>query len=235
MNKLIKVDRVCSVDEAKAVEELGAGLIGVPLDPDPRFADRRTVAMELAAEIGASLRTAGLVAMVDLREDPFDGIRRARAIGARLVQPLGGAIPEPQVRAALREAGISIVYAGIEAAHDDDPAWILSRYTTVDDLQAAFFQVDVLPEYRNAWQVLRDESPAYDDELQIDDLNQLARGHDLVAVLDYTPQNVAQIVAALPAFRGVALTLADHATRTDVHFTGYAQALEVLRALRGGG
>jgi len=46
---------------------------------------------------------------------------------------------------------------------------------------------------------------------------------------------VAQIVAALPAFRGVALTLADHATRTDVHFTGYAQALEVLRALRGRG
>lgn len=69
-NKLIKVDRVRSVAEAVAVEELGAGLVGVALDEDPRFADRRVVSADLAAEIGRSLSRAKFVVELDFREDP---------------------------------------------------------------------------------------------------------------------------------------------------------------------
>lgn len=231
-NELVKVDRVRSVNEAAAVEELGAGLIGVALDPDPRFADERTVSMDLAGAIGKSLSRARFVIELDFRADPVSAGRMAQAVGADLVQPITGAIPPPEVRAALRRAGVGIVYAGIEIAHDDDPSWVLSRYADTPELNAALFQVDVLPEYRNAWEFLRDESPEYEDEFQIEDLNQLGRTHALVASLNFTPQNVTEIVATLPGIRGIALTLADDATRVDLHFIRYEAALEVLRALR---
>lgn len=231
-NTLIKVGRLCSIDEAVSVEELGAGLISVALDADPRFADERTIPVDLAIAIRKSLRRAGLVVELDFRDDPVHALRIAQAVGADLVQPITGAIPPPDVRAELIGAGVGIVYAGIEIAHDDDPSWIFSRYADTPDLNAAYFQVDVLPEYRDAWAVLRDESPRYEDEFQIEDLNQLGQTHNLLTSLNFTSQNVTEIVTALPAVRGIALTVADHATRDDLHFLRYEEILEVLDALR---
>lgn len=230
--KLIKVDRVCSVSEAVTVEEFGSRMVGVALDADPRFADERAVPVELAGEIGKALSRAKFLLEVDFRDDPIDALRRAEALQPDLVQPITGAVPPADVRAALSRAGIGIVYAGIEIAHDDDPSWVLSRYTDTPDLGAALFQVDVLPEYRNSWEFLRDESPEFEDEFQLDDLNALGRTHQLVASLNFTPQNVPEIIAALPGVHGVALTLADHATRQDLHFLRHDAALEVLRALQ---
>ena len=231
-NKLIKVDRVRSVAEAVAVEELGAGLVGVALDEDPRFADRRVVSPDLAAEIGRSLSRAKFVVELDFREDPREALRRAELLRPDLVQPITGAVPPDEMRAALSGAGVGIVYAGIEIAHDDDPSWVLSRYADTNDLNAALFQADVLPEYRNSWEFLRDEAPEFEDEFQIGDLNQLGRDHPLVAAFNFTPRNVGEIVATLPGIRGIALTLADNATRTDLHFLRYEAAVEVMQALR---
>src|SRR3954452_23292134 len=69
-DELIKVDRVRSAEEAGTVEGLGAGLVGVALAPDPRFDDDRTVTVEHAAAIGAALRSATLVAALELGDDP---------------------------------------------------------------------------------------------------------------------------------------------------------------------
>ncbi|HEX5594584.1 MAG TPA: hypothetical protein VFX61_00970 [Micromonosporaceae bacterium] len=231
-NNLIKVDRLCSVREAAAVEQLGAGLISVALDADPRFEDERTVSVDRAVEIGKSLSRARFVVELDFRDDPAQALRATELVGADLVQPITGAIPQPGVRAALIQAGVGIVYAGIEIAHDDDPSWIFSRYANTFELNASLFQVDVLPEYGNAWEFLRDESPEYEDEFQIEDLNRLGHDHELVASFNFTPQNVTEIVAALPKVRGIALTVADNATRDDLHFTRYEEALEILGALR---
>ncbi|NES16878.1 MULTISPECIES: hypothetical protein [Micromonospora] len=230
-NKVIKVDRVRSAAEAVAVEELGASLVGVALDPDPRFADERVVSLDLAGEIGKSLSRAKFVVELDFRAEPIDALRRAEALRPDLVQPITGTVPPADVRAALSRAGIGMVYAGIEIAHDDDPSWVLSRYADTPDLRADLFQVDVLPEYRNSWEFLRDEAPEFEDEFQVEDLNQLGRDHQLLATFNFTPHNVAEIVAALPALRGFALTLADHATRTDLHFLRDEAALAVLQAL----
>ncbi|MFR9779620.1 hypothetical protein ACL02O_26625 [Micromonospora sp. MS34] len=220
-----------SVAEAVAVEELGSAMVGVALDADPRFADDRAIPMELAGEIGKALSRAKFVVELDFRNDPIDALRRAEALRPDLVQPITGAIPPTDVRAALGRSGIGIAYAGIEIAHDDDPSWVLSRYTGTADLDAALFQVDVLPEYQNSWEFLRDESPEFEDEFQLEDLNQLGRTHDLVAGFNFTPRNAPEIVAALSGVGGIALTLADHATRQDLHFLRYDAALEVLRAL----
>jgi len=208
-------------------------MVGVALGPDPRFDDDRAVPVEAAAEIGKSLRLATLVAAMDLDGDPGRVLRIAGTVGAGLVQSVTGAVPPAEVRAALAGAGIGLVLAGVEIAHDDDPSWVLSRYAEVPGLGTVLFQADVLGEYRDSWRFLREESPAYPEEFQIDDLNELGRDAGLVATLDFTPANVTEIVAALPGIRGIALPLAE-AARAGVHAFGFGDAVAVLRALGGG-
>ncbi|MET0417216.1 MAG: hypothetical protein ABW022_14490 [Actinoplanes sp.] len=50
--------------------------------------------------------------------------------------------------------------------------------------------------------------------------------------LDFTPANVGVVVAALPSVRGIALPLG-RAARGDIHSFAFAEAVDVLRALRG--
>jgi hypothetical protein len=229
-NKLIKVDRVRSVEEAAAVEERGAGLVGVEVHPDPRFDDDRTQAVEQARAIGRSLRQAKLVVTADLGDDPGRVLSVVSATGASLVQTVTTALPSQEIRAALSDVGIGIVYAGIEISHDDDPSWVFGAYSDTPDLNAALFQVDVLTEYSDSWAFLRDRSPEYPDEFQIADLNELARERPLVAGLDFTPATIGEIAEALTDVRGFALTIADRARRNDARFHTYADALAVLDA-----
>jgi len=232
-NDLIKVDRVRSADEAAALERLGADLLGIDLAPDPRFDDGREMSVEGAAEIDRVLERATLVPVLDLSADPGRILRVARAVRARMVQSSRRAVPPADVRAALSDAGIGIVYAGIEIAHDDDPGWVLSDYTGERDLGVSFFQADVLPEYRDSWAFLRDRSPEFEDEFQIADLDGLAAEQPLVVGLDFTPGNVREIRDSLPHVRGLVLTLAERARRKGVRFHSYADTVAVLRALQG--
>lgn len=229
-SKLIKVDRVRSADEAVEVEQLGADLIGVALSPDPRFDDDRTLTVEQAATVGQALRRAHLVVISEIADDPAQVLRTAEATGARLVQPALSRVPAPEVRVALRAAGIGIVCGGIEINHDDDPSWPFNHLTDAPDLEPTLVQADVLPEYEGSWAFLRDESPEYEDEFQIADLNELGRQHPLLAGLDFTPDNLTEILDALPSVRGILFTLADSARRGGVRFHPYAEVLRILSA-----
>jgi hypothetical protein len=232
-NKVIKVDRVRSADEAATLEKLGADLLGVDLTSDPRFDDGRGIPVEQAVAMDGVLQRATLVPTLDLADDPGRILRIVQAMHARMVQPVGRTVPPAVVRAALSEAGIGIVYGGIEIAHDDDPGWVLSDFTGERDLGVSFFQVDVLPEYRDSWAFLRDRSPEYVDEFQIADLDDLATEYPLVVGLDFTPDNVREVLGALPHVRGLVLTLADRARRDGVRFHSYLDTLDTLRALQG--
>ncbi|MFI7546704.1 hypothetical protein [Actinoplanes sp. NPDC049599] len=229
-NRLIKVDRVGSAAEAARLETLGADLVGVSLGTDPRFADDRTVTVEQAAVIGGVLERATLVAAMELAGDPGRVLRTVSATRAGMVQPITGAVPPADVRAALSDAGVGIVYGNLEIAHDDDPGWVFSAYTDVPDLNAVLFHADVLPEYRSSWAFLRDRAPEYEEEFQIADLNELGRERPLAVGLDFTPDNVREIADALAEVRGFALTLAGQGRRGDVRFHSYPAALEVLEA-----
>jgi hypothetical protein len=223
-SKLIKVDRVRSPEEAARLEALGADLVGVSLTADPRFADDRTVTVEQAAVIGKALQRATLVTAMELAGDPGRVLRTVAATRAGMAQPITGAIPPPGVRAALS-------YGNLEIAHDDDPGWIFSAYADVPDLNAVLFHADVLPEYRDSWAFLRDRAPEYEEEFQISDLNELGGERPLVVGLDTTPDNVREIVGALPGVRGLAFTLAEQGRRGDVRFHRYADVVRVLEAL----
>ncbi|WP_125807625.1 hypothetical protein [Actinoplanes sp. ATCC 53533] len=227
-NRLIKVDRVRSATEAARLEALGADLVGVSLTADARFSDDRTVTVEQAAVIGGALRRATLVTAMELGRDPGGVLRTVAATRAGMVQPITGAIPPADVRAALSDAGVGIVYGAIEIAHDDDPGWIFSAYADVPDLNAVLFHADVLPEYRESWAFLRDRAPEYEEEFQIADLNELGRERPLVVGLDFTPDNVGEIAGALPGVRGIALTLAEQGRRSDARFHRYDDAVRVL-------
>ncbi|MCM4083520.1 hypothetical protein [Paractinoplanes hotanensis] len=232
-NELIKVDRVRSVEEAVTLEKLGADLLGVDLTPDPRFDDGRTVSLEQATAMDGALARATLVPVLDLAGDPDRILRIVHAMHSRMVQPVRRMVPPADVRARLNDAGVGIVYGGIEIAHDDDPAWVLSDYLDEPGLEASFFQADVLPEYRDSWTFLRDRAPEYEEEFQIADLDELAGRHPLLVGFDFTPGNVREIVGALPRVRGLVFTLAERAGRSGVHFHSYPQTLATLQALRG--
>ncbi|MBU2667429.1 hypothetical protein KOI35_28350 [Actinoplanes bogorensis] len=232
-NKLIKVDRVRSVDEAIALEKLGTDLIGVDLAPDPRFDDGREITVEQAVEIDTALSRASLVPVMNLDDDPGRIVQTAQAVHARMVQPVRRAVLSADVRAGLSEAGIGIVCAGIEIAHDDDPGWVISDYTAQPDLEVSFFQADVLPEYHDSWAFLRDRAPEYEQEFQVTDLNDLAIAHPLLVGLDFTADNVREIADTLSPVRGWVFTLGERARRGGVRFHSYADALTTLEALRG--
>jgi hypothetical protein len=231
-NKLIKVDRIRSAEEAAAVERLGVDMVGVSLSPDPRFYDDRVVTVDQAAKIGEVLERATLVTAMELKDRDLV-MRTVAATRAGMVQPITGAIPAPEVRATLSDSGIGIVYGNIEIAHDDDPGWVFSPYADTPYLNAALFQADVLPEYRESWAFLRDKAPEYDEEFQIADLNELGRGRSLVVGLDFAPDNLQEIMAAIPEVRGIALTIAGKARRGDARFHSYADALRVLQTIGG--
>jgi hypothetical protein len=232
-NRLVKVDRVRSAAEAADLEALGADLVGVSLTADPRFYDDRTVTVEQAAEIGKALQRATLVTAMELGRDRDRVLRTVAATRAGMVQPITGAIPPPDIRKGLSDEGIGIAYGSIEIAHDDDPGWVFSAYADTPDLNAVLFHADVLPEYRHSWAFLRDRAPEYEEEFQIADLNELARERPLVVGLDFTPDNVREIVAALPEVRGIALTLAEQGRRGDVRFHRFTDAVRVLREAGG--
>lgn len=232
MISVIKVDRVCSLEEAKSFEALGATHISVALNPDPRFEDERSVSRDSARSIKQGLRKAKLVGELDFTLEPSRAVDMAIGVGFDAVQPSGTHIPSQDIRNTLSRQGIGLIYANIEVAHDDDPSWILSRYDDEGELNCIFFQVDLLPEYRNSWDVLRNESPDYEDEIQIEDIKQLSSIHDIVVITDYTPDNILEIAEALPEAMGVALVLGSKPTRSDARCFDPAQALEILRTLR---
>ena len=230
-DKIIKVDRVGSAAEAAALESAGADIIGVEIDPSPRFDDDRTVGGEVVTDIRRALRGPHLAVTMNLHAEPADVLHRVRSAGADLVQSTTSALPPAPVRSALRDAGIGVVYAGIEISHDDDPAWVFDAHDDAPDLQAALFQVDVLPEYPGSWAFLRDRSPEFEDEFQVEDLDRLARSRPLIAGFDLTAANYGEIAARLPHVRGFAFTLADQ-PGPGVRCHSFAAALTVLQAIR---
>ena len=71
----------------------------------------------------------------------------------------------------------------------------------------------------------------YEEEIQIEDLNELGRDRPLALGLNFTPDNVREIIGALPGVRAIALTLAGKGTRGDARFHRYADAMRVLEQI----
>lgn len=237
MNKIIKVDRVQSVSEAIMLENLGVNLIGVSLANNPRFNDNRVVSKEIAREISKSLQNAKLVGEVDFCDQNSTVINLARDIGFDFLQPHNHNVPDIADIKILSSENIQMIYSYIEASHDSDPAWILSRfdenrYASREILNAAYFQIDVFSDFSDdAWNFIKHESPKYPEETQIADINQIAKDWPLLLSFNYSPENICEIINSFSDIKGISMVLAD-SVKCCSHHCDYSTAQKVLSKLK---
>lgn len=231
MNKIIKVDRVCCVLEARELEELGANAICVSLAKNARFNDERVIGLETAVEIKRSIKKVKYIGEVDFNCNVSELIETAKLVGFDALQPNTHNIPSIQHIKSLKAEKINISYSYIEATHDDHPAWIMKHFENIEELNAIYFQLDVLSEYPDSWDFLKFSSPEYPEEVQISDINALARTWSLLVSLDYSPTNIKEIFATLTDIQGVSMVLADSSPREDIHYFDFASVKEILKTL----
>lgn len=207
VSMLIKVHRVCSIEEALGFEALGADLIGVSLARDAHFADRRGAGRELARDLARQLRRAQLVIEPDWQTAATDLVAVARESGAPWLQLPVFAAPPPHVRAALVKDGIDLVVSRVDAEHDMDPSWVLGPVRDLGAPEPGLIEVEILPSITGAWRFLTEICPDDPEWLQAGDIEDLAREAGLLLSLDLTPENLPSVRAAIPSARGFSLTL----------------------------
>jgi len=233
---MVKVQRVSSVAEARRFEELGADVIGIALRPEHGgrlFDDARALSSEAAEQIGKSLSRARLALALPDQADGPAVLDLARRMGAAYVEVPAFDLPGPEFRASLAAAGLGLIVSRVTASHDDDPGWLLTPVTELADPNLAWVEVELLAEHDNAWRFLTEASPAYPDELQLADIDALARESPLLVSINAEPATASAILAALPSCRGLSVTLGTLAPgRHDVHVHTPDQAAALLGALR---
>lgn len=231
MTKIIKVDRVKSVTEAKELEELGADFITVSLSKDLRFDDDRSIDFANAISIKNCLKISKCIGEFFFEENYYEPIQLIKEVGFEYVQFSGHKIPPADFIRHLKSQGIEIICSGITASHDDDPSWILSHFLEQGELSSAYFQLDLLPEYKNAWEFLKNESPEYPEELQIEDIDQLAQDNKLLITLDYAPHNVLDVISYFANIKGISMILGNSLIE-DLHCFDYSEVLVLLRKIK---
>lgn len=228
----VKIDRVTSPHVAHALEELGADLIGVPLVQDLRFADQRAIDVRAAAEITSALRRAAVVAHVSPDAEPDRLIADLKAAEIRHVEFAAHPRPPLVLRARLRAAAIGIGYCRLVASHDDDPSWILSGLDDLGTEQVERVELELLPEVDDPWSTLRDSTPAFEEELHLEDIESLAAGHPLFVSMGGSAIP-AEIDDRLPSVAGLSFHIGapDPANQT-AHGIDLAALKDLLPRLR---
>ena len=232
MNKIIKVDRVQSVSEAIQLEKAGVSIIGVSLSKNARFNDNRDITLDTAFSIEQSLTNAKYAVEIDFNWKLERVVKLAKELRFDFIQPNDNNIPDDKYIRALAAKGIQIIYPYIEVSHDSDPSWILSRFEGKKQLNAAYFQLDIFSDYSNdAWKFIQEESPEYPEEIQIEDINQLAKQYPLLLCFNYTEDNITEILNTFSHSRGLSFVLADSANWSFHHFD-YLTCEKVIRQLQ---
>lgn len=204
---LIKVHRVCSLEEAKRFETLGVNLIGVSLAEDKHFSDERMVQVDLAVNLARHFTQAQLVVEPPHEISGDEIVALAKKTGARWLQIPVFAAPDSTVRTALTKNGIGLILSRLTAEEDMDPSWILGPATDLGDPSPDLIEVEIIPLLTDSWRFLTEESPRYPDELQVKDIECLASESPLLLSVDFTPGNVAAVRGAIPSAQGLSFTL----------------------------
>lgn len=156
-NPIIEVDRVASVEEAVAFRDAGATLIGVALDPDPRFGDTRFVSPSIAKAIQDAIAPACLVGVLPTYfYHPEKAEARARTERMLALKPdflhfyRGGLTDElvPLVQAAsvsvIRDGAILDADQGVFLDRSDPASFVKKQIEDGAKLSLALCHLDVL-------------------------------------------------------------------------------------------
>jgi hypothetical protein len=198
---IIRVHGVASSEEAMWLEALGVDLISVVVG-EP--AKGRVVSGDTARQIARHLTRARLCvepsADIDLAPD------EAHLMGATLVEvPWGRDVPR-RWRQALAHLGLGWALVRVPADEDDDPSWVQSRLEEESTPVPAWAEVEVCPSLEDGWSVISEPS---ESELDVADLDELARLRPILYAPAFRPDNVRPIREALPHARGFSFTLVD--------------------------
>lgn len=232
MTKIIRVDRIQSVSEATQLEKAGANIIGVSLVKNARFDDTRNITVDTALSIKQSLSNAKYSGEVDFSWEVSRIIELTKHLGFDFVQPNDHNVPEPKYIRSLAAEGIQIIYPYIEVSHDSDPSLIFSRFEGKKELNAAYFQIDIFSDYSDdAWKFIQEESPEYPEEIQIEDINQLAEKWSLSIGFNYSESNIIEIYNTFSKAKGINFILAD-SSKWNFHHFDYPTCKKVIRQLQ---
>lgn len=224
MKPIIKIDRVSSLEEAAELQTLGADILTVSFDLDTRFRDTRKISKPVAYSIRECLVSTQLCCELSTIDE--DTRLLVESCGFDWVQV--SKMPPLSFRKQLQALNVGLIYSGIEASYEDDPTWILSSFNNETELGASYFQIDLLADIDNSWFFFKEECPKYPDELQIEDIEQIASRYPLVITLDYSNNNIIEIISRFQKVKGISFTLGTRPTRNDFHWFDYTQLRDIL-------
>lgn len=249
---IVQVDRVASVEEATVFRDAGAGLIGVALDPDPRFEDDRFVSADAAVAIQAAIAPARLVGLVTGRS-PGAGaaqerarIERVLALRPDFVQFERGGVPDELV-SPVRATGVPVIEDGADLDSDhgafidpaDPAAFVRKQVGDLGRLGASLCHLDVIADREDPWLFLTGEALEWPDEApQVSDVVAATRELPLLlSLMGLGIETIAPYVRAFPDARGFFARLGPRRRGgpSATAPTSLLAALHALRALRGGG
>lgn len=235
---VVKVHRVQGVDEAVMFEELGADIIGVALAPEHGgglFNDNRALRPGAVEDIARALSHSRLaIALPEPVGQISDEVKEltVRCSASYIEIPAFDLLGPRSCRFFERE-GIDLIVSRIDVDPDDDPDWLLSPVSELENHNVAFIVMELLAHQEGAWNFLTEESPGFPDELQLQDINRLSQESPLLISIDASPENASTILEAMPAIRGFALTLGTLTSgRYDVHVQEVEHAAAILRSIR---
>ncbi len=214
---IIEVDRVSSVKEAVTFRDAGATLIGVALDPDPRFEDDRFVSPAAAKAIEQAILPAQLVGIVPTYFDDTTEQNRARIERVLALEPSflhfyrGGLNDEliPMVRAAgapiIRDGAVLESQQGVFINKNDPASWVRRWVEDPGEEEAGLYHLDVLTDLaEDPWMVLNGVALDWPDELtQVADIAACCRDLPLLlSLMEVGPDTIGAYTGAFPDARG---------------------------------
>ena len=232
----IKVDRVCSVEEAIILRDLGADIIGISLDSQSVFSDHRTVSFKKALSISRKLTRVKTCLILEKGFTPTERfILKAAQAKFSYIQIYINLFPEYWPAQEIRDSGLDIIYEGLTANYDDDPSWVVDSFRSDRDFTGVTCQIDLMDGIGDGWNFFTQETPKYpDEELQIQDVNDICKKTDSFITIDLTPENIHSVLNSFPEALGAYMTLGANPSHNCVHYFSFDQVVSVLRQLKEG-
>lgn len=230
MKPIIKVDRVCSVQEAITLQELGVDIISITPETNRYkwFDDCRQISTDVACQMQKIITKAKYCVEISLA-DINKNYSLIENNNFDTIEFLTQEIPDLAIQRKIKEKKIDIIYSSISVSYEDDPNWIFSPFQNVDGV---FFQADLLSDVTDSWNFLKNQCPQYPDELiQVKDINQLSLDFPLIITLDFSVDNIRDILLTFPKIKGISLRLGENPIRNDLHYTDFPNLISILNVV----
>jgi hypothetical protein len=228
MKFVVKVDRVKSVEEAVTLQRLGVNLIGISLGEKDDFDDDRVLSEDQASLIQKSLKSSKLVGDISKVSQELQISNIINDLNFDYIQINKSEILET-INQDIDNQKKGIIYSPICLSYDEDPAW---AFDGLNIGKYSYFQLDLLGDMENSWNFLVSKASEEPEELQIEDIKELSKRYPLLLTIDFSKNNISDILKSFPDICGITFVLGKSPQRNDIHSFNYLEVLEILEFLK---